>query len=132
LGANVVKLLVGRIRPRNYDFPMTSVWDTFTTILPLGAGGSPHQSFPSAHTATATGLAVALAALYPQGRWWFATLALLVAVHRVETSAHYPSDVCAGALVGWLIGNGCVSMSRRISTAKDELATAPALLRRAA
>uniref|UniRef100_A0A7C2P0E4 Phosphatase PAP2 family protein n=1 Tax=Schlesneria paludicola TaxID=360056 RepID=A0A7C2P0E4_9PLAN len=132
LSANVVKLLVGRIRPRNFDFGLTGVADTFTALFPFGAGGSSQQSFPSAHTATATGLAVALAALYPQGRWWFATLAALVAVHRVESSAHYPSDVCAGALLGWIVGNACLALTMRVSSAPVEAADSPAVLRRAA
>jgi membrane-associated phospholipid phosphatase len=112
--ANVAKLLVGRTRPRNLEFIATNVMETFTDLLPLGHGGSAAQSFPSAHTATATGLAVALAALYPRGRWWFAALAAMVAVHRVETSAHYPSDVCAGAIVGWFAGTLCVAITARI------------------
>ena len=37
------------------------------------------QSFPSAHTATAVGLALGLGSLYPQGRRYFAALAALAA-----------------------------------------------------
>ncbi|MDZ4684105.1 MAG: phosphatase PAP2 family protein [Planctomycetaceae bacterium] len=132
LAANVVKLIVGRTRPRNFDFALTSVAETFSGLFPFGAGGSAAQSFPSAHTATATGLAVALTALYPQGRWWFVTLAGLVAVHRVESSAHYPSDVCAGAMVGWLVGTLCVAITARMYPLRSELTVAATEVRRAA
>ncbi|HUQ68084.1 MAG TPA: phosphatase PAP2 family protein [Planctomycetaceae bacterium] len=132
LAANVVKLAVGRTRPRNFDFALTGVADTFTSLFPFGAGGSAAQSFPSAHTATATGLAVALTALYPHGRWWFVTLAGLVALHRVESSAHYPSDVCAGAMVGWLIGTLCIAITARMYPARTELTVAAPELSQAA
>lgn len=130
IGANILKLFVGRTRPRNLDFAaITGVSDTFVRWWPFGSGGSALQSFPSAHTATAAGLAVALAALYPTGRSWFTALAVLVAIHRVESSAHYPSDVMAGALVGWIVGRAClVLFAGRLSPAMPT--TAP--LRRAA
>jgi undecaprenyl-diphosphatase len=62
------------------------------------------QSFPSGHAATAAGLAVALAVLYPRGRWLFAVLAVLAALQRVEVQSHFPSDVLAGAALGCLTG----------------------------
>jgi membrane-associated phospholipid phosphatase len=61
------------------------------------------QSFPSGHTATAFALATVLAMLYPHGRTYFYTLAALVAVQRVAVQAHYPSDVLAGAVIGFLV-----------------------------
>ncbi len=101
MAANWLKLLVGRVRPHCFDFPGT-VQDTFVRWLPLGAGGSARQSFPSAHTATAVGLAIALAWLYPRGRWLFAAMAVLVACQRILSGAHYCSDTLAGMAVGWV------------------------------
>ena len=114
LSANIVKLLIGRTRPRNFDLATIDVWQTFQGWFPLGSGGSALQSFPSAHTATAVGFAVALSAVYPRGRWWFYSLAILVGLHRVEVSAHYPSDVCIGALLGWLAGHTCIALANRL------------------
>ncbi len=104
LAANILKLCVGRFRPQSLELQTAALSDTFIGLFPFGAGGSGHQSFPSAHTGTAVGLAVALAAFYPRGRIWFAVLALLVGLQRIETSAHYPSDVCVGAALGWIAG----------------------------
>ena len=99
--ANWLKLLVARVRPHRFDFAGT-VQETFVRWLPLGAGGSGRQSFPSAHTATAVGLAIGLAWLYPRARWLFATLAVLVACQRVLSGAHFASDTLVGMAVGWV------------------------------
>jgi membrane-associated phospholipid phosphatase len=101
LAANGVKLLVSRVRPAHADLP-DEVWNTFSGWLPgiVGVGG---QSFPSAHTATAVGLAAALVWLYPAGRWIFPLLAVLVGCQRIESSAHYPSDVLFGGAVGLMV-----------------------------
>ncbi len=106
LVANLMKLLVHRTRPRDFDLATGTVWDTF--VRGNGDFGG-MQSFPSAHTATATGLAIVLAALYPQGRWLFSILALLVGIQRIATLAHFPSDVCIGAAVGCAVGMVCVT-----------------------
>ncbi|MBN2022182.1 MAG: phosphatase PAP2 family protein [Pirellulales bacterium] len=105
--ANVLKLLVARMRPRAFDLS-ASVFDSFTQFLPLGAGGSAAQSFPSAHVATAVGLAFALAWLYPRGRGYFAVLAVLVGGQRIESTAHFPSDVFFGAALGCLAATVCL------------------------
>lgn len=104
LAANIIKLCVGRIRPQSLELATVDLTATFTGIFRFAAGGSSHQSFPSAHTATAIGLAVALAAAYPRGRVWFFVMAALVGLQRIQTSAHYPSDVLAGAAIGWIAG----------------------------
>jgi membrane-associated phospholipid phosphatase len=108
LAADIFKLLVLRTRPRDFDFAAGNVWDTFVRWLPLG-GPSGTQSFPSAHTATAVGLALGLAWLYPRGRWLFAAMAVLVACQRIESTAHFPSDVLFGAALGFLVAAGCFS-----------------------
>jgi membrane-associated phospholipid phosphatase len=105
IAANIGKLLVSRARPRSFDLAHGTLWDTFGEWLPLFSHGAREQSFPSAHTATAVGLAVMLCAAYPRGRWWFITLAVLVGLHRIQVSAHYPSDVLVGAALGWMMGH---------------------------
>jgi membrane-associated phospholipid phosphatase len=106
IAANVVKLLVVRVRPHHFAFE-GGVWSTFGGWLPLAGAGSGGQSFPSAHTATAVGLAVVLAWLYPRGRYAFGILALLVACQRIAGGAHYLSDVLVGAAIGLVVGSVC-------------------------
>ncbi|MDQ1007263.1 membrane-associated phospholipid phosphatase [Streptomyces sp. V4I23] len=58
------------------------------------------SSFPSGHTAAAVGFTAAVATTSP---WWAAATAVptaMVALERVHTGAHYPSDIAAGAAIG--------------------------------
>lgn len=98
--ADLGKLLVTRLRPGVFDFAQP-IQASITGFLKWGQGGSRHQSFPSAHTAFAFAFAVMLGDLFPRGRSWFLILASLVAMQRLFATAHYPSDVFAGAAVGW-------------------------------
>lgn len=100
---DLVKVCVERVRPNSAD--LADVDSALGTFGP-GALSGPLEhaaqlmSFPSGHAAAAAGLAAALGWKYPRGRPAFATLAVLSAVQRVATSAHYPSDVCFGAAIG--------------------------------
>lgn len=112
LVANLGKLAIARTRPRSYDLAIGSGWESFGQLFP-GNIGSAEQSFPSAHTSTAVGLAVILSTWYPQGKWYFATLAILVGLQRMYCLAHYPSDVLAGAALGWLIAKICLAATNK-------------------
>jgi membrane-associated phospholipid phosphatase len=107
LTANLLKLVVIRYRPRGLPTFPESVWETFGGWW-SGSKGNDLQSFPSAHSATAVGLAVMLSAYYPRGRWYFTLLAILVGMQRIHVSAHYPSDVFAGAIIGWCVASACL------------------------
>ena len=102
LAADGVKMLIARARPHHFDF-LGSVWSSFGPWLPLGSLGSASQSFPSAHTATAVGLAIALICIYPAARGLFGVLPLLVAYQRMDSGAHFFSDVLCGAAVACLV-----------------------------
>lgn len=104
MGANVLKMLVARSRPNAVVGEIIG-WDTFQAWIPLWTAGRGGQSFPSGHMATATGLAVGLAALVPRGRWLFAGFAVLAGCQRIESGAHFLSDVLWGAAVGLLVGS---------------------------
>jgi membrane-associated phospholipid phosphatase len=65
-------------------------------------------SFPSGHTIAAFSIATIFADRYPKPRWhrWVAYgLAGLVGFSRVPLQAHYPSDVFAGAVLGYTIAH---------------------------
>ena len=59
-----------------------------------------YASLPSGHATTAFAALVAFGTLWPRARTIMWIYALLIAVSRVVVTAHYPSDVLAGALVG--------------------------------
>ncbi len=105
--ADLLKLIVLRVRPyefRPFELGLdSSVWSTFNGWFPALTAGSPGQSFPSAHTATAVGFAAALIWVYPQGQRLFCILAILVGCQRIVCGAHYPSDVLIGAAAGWVV-----------------------------
>ncbi|MGW0564577.1 phosphatase PAP2 family protein [Streptomyces sp. NPDC003016] len=65
------------------------------------------SSFPSGHTAAAVGFTAAVAATCPGWGTACAVPAVAVAVERVHSGAHYPSDVAVGAVIGlaaaWLV-----------------------------
>ncbi len=102
LAADGVKMLIARARPHHFDF-LGSVWSSFGPWLPLGSIGSAGQSFPSGHTATAVGLAISLICIYPAARGLFCILPVLVAYQRMDSGAHFLSDVLCGAAVGCLV-----------------------------
>lgn len=106
VSANIVKLLIARSRPLTIDL-RGDVWTTFLGLLPVSKiqdqWGYAAQSFPSAHTATAAGLAIGLATLYPQGRWLFAGFAVLAGLQRIVGGAHFLSDTLVGAALAFFI-----------------------------
>jgi membrane-associated phospholipid phosphatase len=121
LGAGLLvdffKLFVGRMRP-SAATEATSAMATFVGWLPAwgardaGTHGHAIQSFPSAHAATAVGLAASLAFFYPRGRWLFALFAALAMVQRLEARAHFCSDVLAGAAVGLVVAGIVIRMAQ--------------------
>lgn len=108
LGAQLAKNFFPRLRPQVCDLTCTA-WQTF-----VGSGATAYahtqqlatrdiQSFPSGHSATAVGLAIGLAWLYPRGRWLFALFAVLAMAQRLESTAHFLSDTLAGAALACLL-----------------------------
>nr|WP_190201750.1 phosphatase PAP2 family protein [Streptomyces djakartensis] len=58
------------------------------------------SSFPSGHTAAAVAFTAAVAPAWPPVGALCAVPAAMVAIERVQSGAHYPSDVAAGAAIG--------------------------------
>jgi membrane-associated phospholipid phosphatase len=89
----IVKRLVGRARP--YTWEKAGAFD----FAPFGWHVD-FASLPSGHGTTAFAAAFALGALFPRLRAPLWILAIVIGISRVAVSAHYPSDVLAGALIG--------------------------------
>jgi membrane-associated phospholipid phosphatase len=112
--AQLAKHLIPRIRPNAFNPP----GDVFSSFVPWGVeaqyqaaelGRAAIQSFPSGHTATAAGLALGLAWLYPRGRWLFLFFACLSAAQRITSLAHFVSDALAAAALACLVAGCCLS-----------------------
>jgi membrane-associated phospholipid phosphatase len=107
--ADGMKMLLARGRPYKTNLnSIGSVWNTFHNWFPLFSSNSASQSFTSAHTATAVGLALGLTWLLPRGKWLFACFALLLALQRIAGPYHFASDTLWGAAIGWLVATACL------------------------
>jgi len=62
-------------------------------------------SFPSGHTIAAFSVATVFADRYPKYKWVAYGLAGLVGFSRVSLQSHHPSDVFAGAVLGYAIAH---------------------------
>lgn len=89
LSNGVCKQLADRPRPPEQWFPHNEVEDRPDS-----------SSFPSGHTAAAVAFTTSVAKAWPTAGLLCAVPAVTVAVERVQSGAHYPSDVAAGAAIG--------------------------------
>ncbi len=60
------------------------------------------RSFPSGHTAGGVAVVRALAREYPGSTWPTGVGLTATAAALIPKQAHYPSDIAAGAVVGWV------------------------------
>jgi undecaprenyl-diphosphatase len=86
----ILKAIIARPRPELIISPYTMDISGF--------------AFPSAHAAIAFMLAVLLSKYYPKYRIPLYALAVLTAIARIYSGAHYLTDVIAGAAIGVLMG----------------------------
>ncbi|MEX0777255.1 MAG: phosphatase PAP2 family protein [Phycisphaeraceae bacterium] len=132
---NALKMGIGRPRPVLGDpYGFTWPWMTHAVAVATDAAadlpqyhawhiGAPNISrlwaMPSSHTAAAMVMAVFLTYVYPRLKALMVTLVVLVGLCRVMLGAHYPTDVVAGAIVGYLVAAPIISrglMHRRGNT----------------
>ncbi len=105
--ANAFKLVIARARPIQVQLDANILY-SFTHWWPGTQAGSEYQSFPSAHMATAVGLALGLGWLYPRGRILFVALAIMAGAQRVAALDHFISDVVWGTAAALFVVAGCV------------------------
>jgi len=90
LVSTVIKRWIGRVRPSAAG---PFAYEPFSWR-------PEYASFPSGHATTAFAALVAFGAVFPRTRPVLWVYALLIAASRVMVSAHYPSDLIAGAAFG--------------------------------
>ena len=97
-----LKLVI--LRPRPYS--------TFSAVVPLDTESG--SSFPSGHSERI----FALAAVFPTKKSWTTLtlylLAVVVAFSRIYVGVHYPLDVAAGILIGFVIGKVTLRFQERV------------------
>ncbi|HZL38848.1 MAG TPA: phosphatase PAP2 family protein [Pseudolabrys sp.] len=90
---NIVKHIFGRARPLVGGSLDPYLFSPFSWP-------AAYASLPSGHTTTVFSVLVAFGSLWPRARTVLWIYVLLISVSRVVVTAHFPSDVLAGALVG--------------------------------
>ena len=91
----VIKDNVDRSRPH------TLTEEGHYRMEPGDSEASELRSFPSGHTAGGTAVVRALAREYPQTAAPAGIAMSLIAAALIPKQAHYPSDIAAGAAIGW-------------------------------
>jgi membrane-associated phospholipid phosphatase len=104
----IAKDLDRRRRPATYQ-PHTNMSDSW--FSDKGHWYRGQGSFPSGHTIAAFSVATVIARRYPRQKWLpFVAygLATVVGFSRLTLSAHYPSDVLVGGVLGYSISRFAV------------------------
>jgi membrane-associated phospholipid phosphatase len=90
----ILKRLFGRVRPNRES--------AGAFLGPSFRHANYRESFPSNHTATSLALSAVLARFYPSAAVTFWALAAITALLRYVQDAHWPSDITAGLLLGYI------------------------------
>jgi len=93
LMVTTVKRLIGRARPLVDGSANPFLYHPFGWKVE-------YAGMPSGHATNAFAAAVAIGALWPRARPFMWAYAIVIALTRVALTAHFPSDVLAGAFVG--------------------------------
>jgi membrane-associated phospholipid phosphatase len=112
--AVLIKSFVLRARPSRLNLNMASSdaawsWTFDWTLDHVAAFESGVRSFPSGHTAIATGFTIGLCLMFPRGRILFVLLLGLSMMQRLSSFAHFTSDLMGGLAIGLFWGYACLS-----------------------
>lgn len=105
LNSSVLKEIFSRIRP-------CRSLDGVRLLVDCGGG----LSFPSSHAVNNFAAATVISNFYHKQKWYWFAFAFLVAFSRTYVGVHYPSDILAGSILGFIIGFIIVSIWKSINT----------------
>ncbi len=102
LSSRVLKTLFERPRPCHE-------LSAINLLVACGSG----FSMPSSHAANVFGQTVLFSYHVKAARWYLLLFATLVSLSRIFVGVHYPFDVLAGGLLGYLVGSmGAVAFQK--------------------
>jgi undecaprenyl-diphosphatase len=93
IATNAVKHVIGRARPFVSGIADPTVFAPFTWP-------AAYASMPSGHATTAFSVLVAFGILWPRARSVLLIYVALICISRVVLTAHHPTDVLGGAVMG--------------------------------
>lgn len=98
--AGILGLLIYKLIKRHTERPRP-----YSVLKDIKLGTAPldKYSFPSGHTLHAFSFSLICIQYYPQSAWVLIPVSLLIALSRVALGLHYPTDVLAGAAIGYLL-----------------------------
>jgi len=70
-------------------------------------------SFPSGHAIVAFSALPILSREFPKLKYWWLAFAVIIAISRVYLGVHFLSDVIAGAILGYCIGEFIIAVKMR-------------------
>ena len=98
IAVQIPKHLIGRPRPRYTHH------DAFEYGPSIQSG---LDAFPSGHATASFAVAAVLARYFPRMAWVWYGAASFVGLSRFLRGSHFPTDVVAGAVLGFLVGYVC-------------------------
>ncbi len=122
VASNAAKMLIPRFRPHSLnqsEMEIASNWQTWGVPWTGSWFEEQFRSFPSGHSATAVALAIGLTQVYPRGKWIFASIASIACLQRLESSAHFLSDIMGGVVIALLISLWYWRVSSRLTDDND-------------
>ncbi len=104
--SNAAKMMIPRYRPHSLDqseIAIDSSWQTWGLPWTGSWGDEQFRSFPSGHSAMAVAMAIGLTQVHPRGKWFFSAIAAAACLQRLESQAHFLSDIMGGITITLVI-----------------------------
>ncbi|SMP69512.1 PAP2 superfamily protein [Neorhodopirellula lusitana] len=103
--ATITKMFVLRPRPSTIDLKYAGhdsawLWAFDWDLSEIAAFDLGTRAFPSGNVVTATALTIGLWVVLPRGRALFAMIWAGVLLQRLNSGAHFTSDICGGVAIG--------------------------------